>query len=97
MDEALARLLEGRVLDARGEPREHRTADEALVSVVSTQLRNLQAFRRRMGLVGWHVGKRKNARLRAELQRRLNAGEMGEVLRLAAVIHLRSHLYGPEA
>jgi hypothetical protein len=97
MDEALARLIDGRVLDSRGEPREDRAADEALVSAVATQLRNMQAFRRRLKLAAWHVGRGKNAKLKADLLRRLHNGEMVEVLRLAAVIHLRTHLYGPEA
>jgi hypothetical protein len=97
LDEALARLIEGRVLNARGEPREDREADEALVSAAATMLRNMQALRRRMGLAPWHAGCGQNARLQAELARRAKSGEMIEVMRLAAVIHLRSHLYGPDA
>jgi hypothetical protein len=97
LNERLARLLDGHVLDSLGRPVDDRTADRILVSVASAQLHELLAGRRRHGLEGWHVRKGRNAKLLAELLEAAHGGRWRDVIRLAAVLVAREHLYGPDA
>jgi hypothetical protein len=97
LNEGLARTLEARVLDSRGLPLPARMADEALVSATSSLLRSMLQGRRTLGLTGWHEKSGRNAKLRAELLEHVTNGNMIEAIRVAAIIHAREHVYGPDA
>jgi hypothetical protein len=97
LNEALARVLDGQLLDARGNPVHDSTADRVLVSMTATQLRQILHGRRNLGIEGWHARKHRNAKLLAELIDRAHGGQWIDVIRLAAVLVAREHLYGPEA
>jgi hypothetical protein len=97
INETLARLLDGHVLNAQGEPVQDHAADRVLVNLTAAQLRAMLDGRRRRGLAGWHVGKKRNARLLAELLEAAHGGRWNDVIRVAAVLVAREHLYGPDA
>ncbi len=98
LDEAVVRILDRHLIGMNGQLAEDHVADRTLVSVVSFSLINLLLRRRNVGLGGWHalpVGA--NERFAAELAQHLAEGRMLEVIRLAAIIHARKHLYGTAA
>jgi hypothetical protein len=98
LDEALVGLLDRRVLDRQGNPtNDEHVADQVLANVTGKVLKDLLAGRRKLGLSGWHFGHRRNVRLKDELLKHLKSGHMADVVRLAAVIWAREHLYGPDA
>lgn len=97
-DEAVIALIDRRFVLANGFPVSDRDADEALLRIVSTALRLRLAALRGKGLSGWHApGGVSSERLVSDLKGAAARGDMLDVIVIAAKLHIRAHLHGPEA
>lgn len=97
MNETMAKIVDRAFLDAKGQPLPDYLADEALVRIIETAIRLQIMTRRRLGLGGWHVGKNRSGKMRAELLEHVAGGRFLEAIRCAAQLQARAHLYGPDA
>ena len=72
-------------------------ADRVLVTVASDAMREKLAKKREDGLRGWHTSLCTNEQLGAMLLDHFDKGDMVDVMNFAAMIHVRTQLYGPSA
>ena len=71
-------------------------ADSALVAITATAMTTKLAAKRSEGYCGWH-NDCTNAKLLAMLKAHVDKGDMIDVMNFAAMLHVRSELYGEGA
>lgn len=74
------------------------SADEALVDITSNAMAEKLKKKRRQNKEGWHIKEMiTNEQLLIMLKKNLDDGDMVDVINLAAMVYVRSEIYGKEA
>lgn len=74
------------------------SADEALVDITSNAMAEKLKKKRRQNKEGWYIKEMiTNEQLLIMLKKNLDDGDMVDVINLAAMVYVRSEIYGKEA
>lgn len=72
-------------------------ADNLLVHEITRDMNEKLAKKRKDGYSGWHTSDCSNSDLVIMLKAHIDKGDMIDVINIAAMIHCRTKLYGPNA
>ena len=73
------------------------SADDILVESVASEMRAKLKLKRSNGRGGWHTPSCTNEQLKAMMIEHIDKGDMIDVINFAAMIHVRSKVYGESA